>query len=119
VKIGAHILIVEDNESFRDLVREVFTDHGFQVSEAANGLEGLAVMERAPIDLAIVDLEMPLMNGLDFTKHIKAKNPHFPVIMVTAYAAFHSPAEILEANVDAFLQKPVPMDKLLKVVEQL
>ena len=119
MKVGSHILIVEDNETFRDLVKEVFGDHGYQVSEAGNGLEGLAVMERQPINAAIVDLEMPLMNGLDFTKHVKAKNPNFPVVMVTAYAAFHSPAEILEANVDAFLQKPVPMDKLLKIVEQL
>ena len=119
MKIGSHILVAEDNETFRELVREVFSDHGYRVSEASNGVEALALMERYPFDLAIVDLEMPQMNGLDLTKHIKAKKPGFPVIMVTAYAAFHSPAEILEANVDAFLQKPVAMDKLVRIVEQL
>jgi CheY-like chemotaxis protein len=119
MKTGSHILIVEDNETFRELVQEVFTDHGYRVSEAGNGLEALAVMERASIDLAIVDLEMPVMNGLEFTARAKEKNPKFPIIMVTAYAAFHSPAEILAANVDAFLQKPVPMDKLVKIVEQM
>jgi CheY-like chemotaxis protein len=119
MKIGSNILIVEDNETFRELVREVFGEHGYHVFEAGNGVEALGVMEQTPVDAAIVDLEMPLMNGLDFTKRAKEKNPKLPIVMVTAYAAFHSPAEILAANVDAFLQKPVAMDKLVKIIEQL
>jgi len=59
------------------------------------------------------------MNGLEFTKRVKEKNPQFPVIMMTAYAASHSPAEIADANVDAFLQKPMGVDALINIVEQL
>jgi two-component system, NtrC family, nitrogen regulation response regulator NtrX len=119
MKAGSHILIVEDNASFRELIREVFGYLGYRVSEASNGQEGLALMEQASINLAIVDLEMPQMNGLEFTKRVKERNPKFPVIMVTAYAALHSPAEIVNANVDAFLQKPVGVDTLIDIVEKL
>jgi CheY-like chemotaxis protein len=119
MKSGSHILIVEDNQPFREIVREVFGYLGYRVSEASNGFEALAIMDRMPVNLAIVDLEMPLMDGLEFTKRVKEKNPKFPVVLITAYAAFYSPAEIQEANVDAFIQKPMGVDKLINVVEQM
>jgi len=116
---GSHILVVEDNESFRELIREVFKYLGYHVSEASNGIEGLAVMNSTSVNLAIVDLEMPIMDGLEFTKRVKEKDPDFPVIMVTAYADLHSPVEIKKASVDAFLQKPIGVDRLINIVEQL
>jgi CheY-like chemotaxis protein len=119
MKIGSTILVVEDNETFRELLQEVMGEHGYRVVEATNGQEALEVMEKIPTQAAIVDLEMPVMNGLEFTKRVKEKSPEYPIILVTAYAAFHSPQEILAANVDAFLQKPISMDKLVKVIEQL
>jgi CheY-like chemotaxis protein len=119
MKSGAHILIVEDNRPFREIVREIFGYLGYHVSEASNGFEGLAIMDRMPVNLAIVDLEMPVMDGFEFTKRVKEKNPKFPVIMITAYADLHSPTEIQEANVDVFLEKPMGVDKLINAVEQL
>jgi CheY-like chemotaxis protein len=119
MNIGSTILVVEDNAVFRELVQEVMGEHGFRVVEASNGAEALDMMEQIPTHAAIVDLEMPVMNGLEFSKRVKAKQPDYPIILVTAYAAFHSPQEILAANVDAFLQKPVSLDRLVKVVEQL
>jgi len=119
MKIGSHILVIDDNDAFRDLLREVLTDRGFKISEAANGEDALQMMDKEFYDMAIVDLEMPRLNGLEFTKRVKARSPRFPVVMVTAYASFYQPSEILAAGVDAFLQKPVPMDKLVKVVEEL
>jgi len=119
MNIGSTILLVEDNATFRELVQEVMGEHGFRIVEATNGAEALEVMEKISTQAAIVDLEMPVMNGLEFTKRVKEKDPTYPIILVTAYAAFHSPQEILAANVDAFLQKPISMDKLVKVIEQL
>ena len=119
MKSGSHILIVEDNVPFRELIREIFGYLGYCVSEASNGLEALALMDSNPFNLAIVDLEMPQMDGLEFTKRVKEKNPQFPVIMMTAYAALHSPAEIANAKVDAFLQKPMGVDMLINIVEQM
>jgi two-component system response regulator YesN len=69
--------------------------------------------------MAIVDLDMPRMNGLDFTRAVKKERPNFPVMMITAYAQFYSPGEILGAGVDAFLQKPVDFGRLQKAIEGL
>jgi CheY-like chemotaxis protein len=118
MKPGSHILVVDDDAFFRDLLRDVLTEHGFRISEAVNGDEAIKTFDREAADMAIIDLEMPRMNGLDVVRYIKGKNPHFPVIMVTAYAAVHTPADILAAGVDTLLQKPVPMEKLLKIIEQ-
>ncbi len=69
--------------------------------------------------LAILDLDMPKMNSLEFSKKVKEAAPDFPIIMVTGYAQFYSAAEILSVGIDAFLQKPVPMDKLLDVINKV
>lgn len=119
MKPGSHILVVDDNDSFRDLVREVLLEHGYRVSEAVNGQDALDFLKKVTVDMAVVDLEMPKLNGLDLTRQIKKDHPRFPIVMVTAYAAIYSPADILAAGVDAFLQKPVPTDRLLKIIEQL
>jgi DNA-binding NarL/FixJ family response regulator len=71
------------------------------------------------VDLAIVDLEMPVMDGMEFTKWVKEIHPNFPVVIVTAHASNFSPKEILDANVNAFLSKPLQLDELIKLVERL
>jgi CheY-like chemotaxis protein len=119
MKPGSHILVVDDDSFFRELLREVLTEHGFKVSEAVDGQDALDLMAKTSFDMAVADLEMPKMNGLELTRQLKREHPGFPVVMVTAYAALHTPSDILAAGVDAFLQKPVPMDKLVKIIEQL
>ncbi len=119
MRLGARILVVDDNEDFRMLMREVLQEKGYAVHEAGDGTEALRVMEETEIDMAIVDLDMPRMNGLELTAKVKEEDPNFPILIVTAYASFYSPADILASGVDAFLQKPVQVERLLKVIEQL
>lgn len=119
MKTGARILVIDDNAELRMLLKEILEEKGFTVFEAGDGQEALEVLERTLIHLAIVDLDMPRVNGLQFTHRAKAGHPQLPVIMVTAYAQFYSPAEILAAGVDAFLQKPLDWDRLMKAIEQL
>jgi CheY-like chemotaxis protein len=119
MKPGSHILVVDDDAFFRDLLREVLTEHGYKVSEAVDGIDALKFLQQTSVDMVVADLEMPNMNGLDLTRQLKKERPQFPIVMVTAYAALHTPSDILAAGVDAFLQKPVPMDKLVKIIEQL
>jgi CheY-like chemotaxis protein len=119
MNIGSTVLIVEDNATFRELLREVLEEHHYVVLEAPNGKVAVEIIKKKKVDLAIVDLEMPLMNGLEFTKCAREQHRTFPIIIVTAYAAFYTPAEILAADIDAFLQKPVSMEKLMKIVQQI
>jgi CheY-like chemotaxis protein len=119
MKNGSTILVVEDEEIYRLILKKVLESNGYLVLDAANGAEGLEVLRTLKVDLAIVDLEMPVMDGMEFTKWVKEINPNFPLIIVTAHASSYSPKDILDANVNALLSKPLPMDELIKLVERL
>ena len=116
---GSKILVVDDEEANRLLLRDILESHGYVVYEAADGSEALMVKHSIEPHLAIVDLDMPKMNGIEFTKKAKEESKGFPVIMVTGFARFYSPADILASGVDAFLQKPLDTKKLLEIVEKL
>ena len=119
MKKGSTILVVEDEEIHRLVLNRMLENHGYVVLDAANGAEGLEVMRTLKVDLAIVDLEMPVMDGMVFTKWVKEINPTFPVIILTAHALNFSPQDILAAEVEAFLQKPIVTDELIRVIENI
>jgi CheY-like chemotaxis protein len=119
MKKGSTILVVEDEDAYRLILKKTLEDHGFIVVKAENGAAGLEIMRTSNVNLAIVDLEMPVMDGMEFTKWVKENNPKFPVIIITAHAANFSPKEIIAANVDGFIHKPIVMDELLKLIDQL
>jgi CheY-like chemotaxis protein len=119
MKTGANVLVIDDNTELRELLKEYLESKGFVVFDAGDGQEALEVMAKTSLQLAIVDLDMPRMNGLEFTKKAKAQKPQLPIIMVTAYSQFYSPGEIFASGVDAFLQKPIDLARLTKAIEQL
>jgi len=116
---GGKILLVDDNKDFRTVLRTALESKGYDIFEAGDGEEALDLMNKTVVHMAIVDLDMPRMNGIEFSKHVKTRKPDFPIIMMTAYAQFYSPGEILSAGVDAFLQKPVDLERLTKAILQL
>ena len=119
MKPGSRILIVDDNEDFRFLLASALRSHGYLTTEAADGQEALKTLSTTETDMAIVDLDMPKLNGLALSKKGNEAAPAYPIVMVTGYAQFYSAAEILSVGVDAFLQKPVSMDKLLEVIQKI
>jgi CheY-like chemotaxis protein len=119
MKRGSTILVVDDEDLHRLIIKKKMEDNGFVILEATDGAEGLEILRTMHTDVAIVDLEMPVMDGMEFTKWVKEINPNFPIIMITAHAADFSPKEIITSNVEAFMHKPIDMDELLKVIERL
>jgi CheY-like chemotaxis protein len=119
MKKGSTILVVEDEGMHRMILKRVLESNGYVVFDATNGAEGLEIMRTLKVDLAIVDLEMPVMNGMEFTKWVKEIDQNFPVIIVTAHAANFSPKDILAANAEAFIQKPIEANELLRIIEHM
>ena len=119
MKAGGKILVVDDNDDFRKLLRELLETKGYSILEAVDGQEAIEVMAKEEVNLGIVDLDMPRMNGIEFSKKVKSERPNFPIIMVTAYSQFYSAGDILASGVDAFLQKPVDLERLMKAIQQL
>jgi CheY-like chemotaxis protein len=119
MKPGIKLLLIDDNEDFRTALKHLLSSSNYDIVEAGNGEQALSMLDTHLPDMAIVDLDMPKMNGIEFSRRAKKTKPGFPIVMVTAYSQFYSSKEIIAAGIDAFLQKPIDGDKLIAVIEQL
>jgi signal transduction histidine kinase/DNA-binding response OmpR family regulator len=114
------LLVIEDNSELREFISNILGAN-YQVMEAANGEEGLALgLSRIP-DLVITDLMMPLMNGYQVCAGLKAneKTSHIPILMLTAKADTDSRIAGLEVQADAYLSKPFDQRELIATIENL
>ena len=115
------VLLVEDEEGVRDLIREWLAGHGYHVLAATNGLEALDVAARADgrIDLLVADVVMPQMGGPALAQRLLALRPDLKVIYVSGYADDAlGDRQVLEAGA-AFIQKPFPLDTLVRKVREI
>ena len=103
-----HILIVEDDKEIRDGVEIYLKNQGYQVWKAANGKEGLEIVAREEIHLAILDIMMPVMDGLEMIRQIKENNNicHIPIIVLSAKASLDDRIAGLEQGIDDYITKP-------------
>ena len=114
-----HILVVEDDAEIRDGIEIFLRSQGYRVHKAADGLEGLKVLENSPIDLAIVDIMMPRMDGIKMT--MKLRETHeFPVIMLSAKSEETDKVMGLNIGADDYVTKPfTPLELMARVNSQL
>ncbi len=114
------ILVVEDHEDNRRIMRDLLTSSGYEVIEAITGLEGVTAAETHRPDLILMDIQLPGIDGYEATRRIKA-NPHLqkvPIIVVTSYALSGDDVKAFEAGCDAYVAKPLsPRDLLAKIRE--
>jgi len=111
----AVILVVDDDDHIRQLIALYLKNHHFEVVEARNGYEAIEKLEQNPIDLAIVDIMMPKMDGIELTKEIR-QYYSIPILMVTAKGASEDKVSGFEAGTDDYLVKPFdPIELVLRV----
>lgn len=113
------ILIVDDTPGVREMLNDFLKMQGFETLQAENGVEGLKIMEKHKPDLAIVDIEMPQMNGLEFARHVLEENPEFPIIIISAYLEKYSLDFIRKLGVDKIQKKPLDLIKLHQEIKLL
>lgn len=115
-----HILIVEDDKEIREGVEIYLKNQGYVVFQAANGKEGLAVIETQEIHLAIVDIMMPVMDGVTMLMKLRAMGQEFPVIMLSAKSEEVDKILGLNMGADDYVTKPfTPMELLARVNSHL
>lgn len=113
---GHHVLLVEDNEINRTIVREMLELSGAHVSEAHNGLEAIEAASASAYSAILMDISMPKMNGVDATLQIRAgtsANRSTPIVALTAHALKEEQERFLEAGMNACLNKPVSQADLV------
>src|SRR6185503_2159429 len=111
------ILLVDDDPTVRDSLNNVLEAEGYFVLPAENGQQALDLANQSPIDLVLLDLNMPVKNGWDTFERLTAEHPLVPVIIVTA-----RPNQVftaLSAGAGALLEKPMDIPTLLQTIEQL
>lgn len=109
------ILLVEDNEMNRDMLSRRLIRRGYEVTTAVDGSEGVALCTELVPDLVLMDLGLPVIDGWEATRRIKAApaTRHIPVIALTAHAMSGEEERAREAGCDDFETKPVDLDRLL------
>ncbi len=115
------ILLVEDNEMNRDMLSRRLVRRGYEVILAVDGAEGVAKAGKDHPDLILMDMSLPVMDGWEATRRLKAapKTAAIPVIALTAHAMASDRDKALEAGCDDYDTKPVELDRLLAKIERL
>lgn len=113
------ILLIEDEALLRKAVVKALAEVGAQVDEAPDGEEGLYLASEYPFDLAVVDLGLPKLSGLEVIRKLRAKGSHLPILILTARGRWQDKVEGLEAGADDYVTKPFEMPELVARVRAL
>jgi len=118
---AARILVIEDHEDNRRIVRDLLTSRGYEIVEAATGVDGvqLAIAQRP--DLILMDIDLPDIDGYEATRRLKADPAlrSIPVVAVTSYALSGDEARAMAAGCEAYVAKPFSPRALLAKVQEL
>jgi DNA-binding NtrC family response regulator len=111
------ILLVDDEERFRNNLKKMLAAQGFTVTALASGPEALDELARQPYDVIFLDVRMPGMDGLETLAAIKKDHPDSEVIILTGHASVDAAAEIIRLGATEFLLKPCPIEEILAKIE--
>lgn len=115
----ARILVVDDDFSVRDSMQKWLAMDGYEVIAAKDAVSALACVQREAVDLALVDIRMPGMDGVELQRRLSELEPHLPVVMITAYGSIKTAVEVLKRGAVDYLTKPVDPDELSRAVRRI
>ena len=117
--LNTKILIAEDDRAVRDALHRALRLEGYEVALAADGSEALTALERTRVDLIILDVLMPYVNGLSVCRTLRSRGDRTPVLMLTARHEVGDRVAGLDAGADDYLTKPFALDELLARIRAL
>lgn len=110
------ILVVDDELGYREMIHMDLTGQGFKVLMASGGFEALEILKKEKVDLAVTDMKMPKMDGLDTVIAIKKNHPGIPIVLMTGYAVEDRVQKALELKATICLKKPFAIEELTSVI---
>jgi len=114
-----HILVVDDDKNTRLLFRAILESENNTVFSAANGVEALAILDKNHIDLVVLDVMMPQMDGYEFTKVLRASDNNLPILMVSAKQLPQDKKKGFLAGTDDYIAKPIDEEEMLLRIKAL
>jgi len=118
--MGKRILVIEDTEDNRQIIRDLLTSFDYELIEAVDGAEGVAMAQSHHPDLILMDIQLPIVDGYEATRSIRAipELAAVPIIAVTSYALSGDEARTREAGCDGYVAKPFSPRQLLAKVRE-
>lgn len=113
----SNILIIDDEERIRNVLSDILIKKGFNTLCASNGKEGLNLFSNVDVEVVLLDLVLPEMNGMEVLKKIKELDPYLPVIMITAYGTVQNAVDAIKQGAYDFVEKPLDADKILVIIK--
>jgi len=114
----ARILIVDDDETIRTTMKAILEDEGYVVDLASTGEEAIQLTMKTTYNIALLDIRLPDMEGVELLKLMRDSVPRTRKIMVTGYPSMQNAIAALNKNADAYLLKPLDNEKLLNLVKE-
>jgi len=114
----ARILVVDDDESIRNTLKVLLEDEGYIVDAVATGREGIERTEETAYNVALIDIRLPDIEGVELLKLMKDAVPKTRKIIVTGYPSMQNAITALNKNADAYMIKPIDVEKLLNAVKE-
>jgi len=115
---NARILIVDDDETIRTTMKAILEDEGYVVDLASTGEEAIQLTMKTTYNIALLDIRLPDMEGVELLKLMRDSVPRTRKIMVTGYPSMQNAIAALNKNADAYLLKPLDNEKLLNLVKE-
>lgn len=114
-----YIIIAEDVEANFELMQALLKKTGINILWAKDGTEAIKIFTwNKKIDMILMDIQMPVMNGFEATQHIKALNPDIPIVALTAFTFAENQEKIFQAGCDSFLPKPIKQNELIEMIDR-
>jgi two-component system response regulator CpxR len=114
----ARVLLVDDEEEFVKALAERLVLRGYDVGLAFNGEQALGKLQDQTYDLMVLDLKMPGMDGMEVLRRVSKHHPRVAVVMLTGHGSEKDRDEALRLNAYAYLQKPVQIDQLVRLIKE-
>ena len=113
------VLIVEDEDTLREQICERFKNDGFAIDATSDGEEGLYLAREMPVDVAVIDLGLPGLDGMEIIRKVREEGHLYPILILTARDRWQDRVDGLEAGADDYLGKPFHLEELLARVRAL
>ena len=113
------ILVCEDEEDLRKIFVDYFQDNNYQVICAADGEEGLKLINSEKPDIMLLDMRMPRLDGYGTLKRLRETNKELPVIVITAYGYICQVIQMMNLGISGYVTKPIDFDKLLEKIQEI
>jgi DNA-binding NtrC family response regulator len=114
-----NVIVIDDDKEIRNLFSTVLTDAGYLVEAAENGKQAIKICKKEPFDVALIDIELPDIKGIDLLKTLRQIQPKMVKIIITGHPSIENAVKSVNEKADGYLLKPVNMVEMLEMIKKI